>query len=322
MAAADPPSTWFERHTFSASVLSMEDLARLKHERSLTVSVCLPALNEAETVGAICSLLRESLVERANVVDEIVVVDSGSGDDTVRIAEAAGATVYRAGDLVPEVGTRVWGKGDVLWRSLSVLSGDIVVWLDSDTINPHAGFVTDLVAPLLENESLILTKAFYDRPLQAEDGFLTSGGARVTELAARPLLQLFYPELAGVVQPLSGEYAGYRETFLDLSFFTGYGVDIGLLIDLAERFSTDRLAQVDLGRRVHRNRETVELGRTSFEVIQAMLKRFDDLGRIKLGAELPTELVQFVPGVGGPERKTHQLPVPERPPMREVLKKS
>lgn len=319
MAAADQPSAWFERHTFSASGLSPEDLARVKHERGLTISVCLPALNEAETVGAMCSLLRRSLVERADVVDEIVVVDSGSGDDTVRVAAAAGATVYRATELVPGVGTQVWGKGDVLWRSLSVLTGDIVVWLDSDTRNPHTGFVTDLVAPLLEIPDHVLTKAFYDRPLQAGDGVLTTGGARVTELSARPLLQLFYPELAGVIQPLSGEYAGYRETFLDLPFFTGYGVDIGLLIDLAERFGIDRLAQVDLGQRVHRNRETVDLGRTSFQVIQAMLRRFDDLGRLKLGGELPTELIQFVPGMEGPDRTVHQLAVLERPPMRELL---
>ena len=319
MAAADQPSAWFERHTFAASGLSLEDLARLKHERGLAISVCLPALNEAETVGAMCSLLRRALVERADVVDEIVVVDSGSRDDTVRIAEAAGATVHRAAELVPGIGADVWGKGDVLWRSLSVLTGDIVVWLDSDTRNPHRGFVTDLVAPLLENPDYVLTKAFYDRPIQAGDGVLTTGGARVTELSARPLLQLFYPELAGVIQPLSGEYAGYRETFLDLHFFTGYGVDIAILIDLAERFGIDRLAQVDLGQRVHRNRETVELGRTSFQVIQAMLKRFDDLGRIKLGGELPTDLLQFVPGTGGPDRTIHQLQVLERPPMREML---
>ena len=316
----EPASTWYEANTFSAAAGSVDDLARLKHDRGVTLSVCLPALNEAETVGAICSLLRDSLVERVGFVDEIVVVDSGSDDGTVSAATAAGATVYRAADLVPEVGTQVWGKGDVLWRNLSVLTGDVVVWLDSDTVNPHPGFVTDLVAPLLQDESYVLTKAFYDRPLQVEDGYLTTGGARVTELATRPLLQLFYPELSEVIQPLSGEYAGYRENFLDMSFFTGYGVDIGLLVDLAERFGTERLAQVDLGRRVHRNRPTVELGRTSFQVIQAMLKRFDDLGRIKLGAELPTHLLQFEAGEQGPHQVVHQLPVLERPPIRALLR--
>ena len=303
-------------------VPSDEDLVALKRERGLAISVCLPALNEAETIGRMCSLFRVSLVEKIPLVDEIVVVDSGSSDDTVQVAEAAGATVYRAGSLVPQVGARVWGKGDVLWRSLSVLTGDIVVWLDSDTRNPHKGFVTDLVTPLLQRKDVMLTKAFYDRPLQGVDGALTTGGARVTELAARPLLQLFYPELTGIVQPLSGEYAGYRKNFEDMTFFTGYGVDIGLLIDVAERFGVETIAQVDLGRRVHRNRETVDLGRTSFEVIQAMLKRFDDLGRLKLGAELPTELTQFVPGPGGPQREVRDLPVLERPPLREASEKN
>lgn len=315
MVVPEQPYTPSDHHL---PARSHEDLAALKRERGLAISVCLPALNEAETIGGMCSMFRESLIEAVPLVDEIVVVDSGSVDDTIGRAAAAGATVYRAGELVPQVGALVWGKGDVLWRSLSVVSGDIVVWLDSDTRNPHEGFVTDLVAPLLHTPDLVLTKAFYDRPLEVEGGFLTTGGARVTELAARPLLSLFYPELAGIVQPLSGEYAGYREIFLDLPFFTGYGVDIGLLIDIAERLGIDRIAQVDLGRRVHRNRETVDLGRTSFEVIQTMLKRLDDLGRLKLGAELPTELIQFVPGPQGPVRVVHDLPVLERPPLREV----
>lgn len=320
MVGPEQPYTSFDHR--SHPVLSHEDLLSLKRERGLGISVCLPALNEAETIGQMCSFFRESLAHQVGLVDEIVVVDSGSTDDTVLVAEAAGAKVYRAGNLVPEVGARVWGKGDVLWRSLSVLTGDIVVWLDSDTRNPHEGFVTDLVAPLLLHEDVMLTKAFYDRPLQGADGALTTGGARVTELAARPLLHLFYPELARIVQPLSGEYAGYRKNFENMPFFTGYGVDIGLLIDVAERFGVETIVQVDLGRRVHRNRETVDLGRTSFEVIQAMLKRFDELGRLKLGAELPTELTQFVPGTDGPRREVYDLPVLERPPIREVSDKT
>jgi glucosyl-3-phosphoglycerate synthase len=313
-----PPTDWFQSHTFGPSDLDLDELIDIKRRRGVSISVCLPALNEAETVGGICTLLREALMERAPFVDEIVVIDSDSTDATAAHAEAAGATVYRASQLVPAVGPVVRGKGDALWRSLSVLTGDIVVWLDSDTRNPHTGFVTDLIAPLLNDESYLLTKAFYDRPLQDEDGFLTTGGARVTEIAVRPLLHLFYAELTGLVQPLSGEYAGYRDAFSKLPFFTGYGVDIGLLIDIAERYGVDRIAQVDLGRRVHRNRPTLQLGQMSFQVMQAMLKRLDDIGRLKLAHPLSDELTQFGPSLAGPQRETYSLEVIERPPFKSV----
>jgi glucosyl-3-phosphoglycerate synthase len=313
-----PPTNWFRSHTFGPSDLDLEALIELKRRRSVSISVCLPALNEAETVGGICTLIREALMERASLVDEIVVIDSDSTDATAARARAAGATVYRASELVPAVGSVVRGKGDALWRSLSVVTGDIVVWLDSDTRNPHTGFVTDLIAPLLADESFLMTKAFYDRPLQDEDGLLTTGGARVTEIAVRPLLHLFYEELTELVQPLSGEYAGYREVFSELPFFTGYGVDIGLLIDIAERYGIDRIAQVDLGRRIHRNRPTLQLGQMSFQVMQAMLKRLDDIGRLKLAHPLPDRLTQFGPSIAGPQRKTYSLEVIERPPLNSV----
>ncbi|MDQ3939910.1 MAG: glucosyl-3-phosphoglycerate synthase [Actinomycetota bacterium] len=309
---------WFETHTFGPSPLSLEELIALKEQRGLTISVCLPALDEAETVGAICRLLRESLMEAAPFVDEVVVVDSGSTDATVDRARDGGAAVYRATDLVPSAGPRVLGKGDALWRSLSVVTGDLIVWLDSDTRNPHPGFVTDLITPLLRDESLVLTKAFYDRPLAETNGFLTTGGARVTEIAARPLLHLFYPELTGVIQPLSGEYAGYRVVLEELPFFTGYGVDIGLLIDFAERFGVDRIGQVDLGRRVHRNRPTLDLGRMAFQVMLAMFTRLDELGRLKLTDETPTRLTQFAPSDAGPARTEYELSVVQRPPMKTV----
>jgi glucosyl-3-phosphoglycerate synthase len=199
-----------------------------------------------------------------------------------------------------------------------VVTGDIVVWLDSDTRNPHTGFVTDLVAPLLTDESYLFTKAFYDRPLQDEEGLLAAGGARVTEIAIRPLLHLFYAELTELVQPLSGEYAGYRDVFSTLPFSTGYGVDIGLLIDIAERHGVERIAQVDLGRRIHRNRPTLQLGQMSFQVMQAMFKRLDDIGRVKFAHALPDQLTQFEPGADGPQRETYDLEVIERPPFASM----
>ncbi|HET7481694.1 MAG TPA: glucosyl-3-phosphoglycerate synthase, partial [Actinomycetota bacterium] len=272
----DRTARWLSENTLTTHTDPAE-LARAKAASGLTISVCLPALNESATIGAICELIRGRLMIEHDLVDELVVIDSGSTDDTVELARAAGATTYRAQELaLPD--RPLMGKGDCLWRSLSVLQGDVVVWLDSDTRNMHEGFVTDLVAPLLHRHDLAMTKAFYHRPLETDDGLVAGGGARVTELLVRPMLQLFCPELAAFVQPLSGEYAARREVLLDLPFLTGYAVEIGLLIDVAERHGVDRIAQVDLGTRVHRNRPVVELGTTAFEILLGMLMRFDAAG--------------------------------------------
>lgn len=291
--------------------MSDPELVQAKEARSLRVSVVLPALDEAPTIGNICHTITRELL--GTVVDELIVVDSGSSDGTGEIAAAAGATVYDAARLT-DFGP-VKGKGDCLWRSLTVASGDIVVWLDSDTRDLHKGFVRNLIAPLILEDGLVMTKAFYDRPLVMGDEVSLTGGARVTEIAVRPLLQLLYPDLVGILQPLAGECAGYAEKFRSIPFLTGYGVEIGLLIDIAERYGVTAIAQADLGTRHHRNRSVIELGRTSFQVVSALLKRLDDLGRIKVPGELPTELRQFVPTPDGPEAITTSLEVLERPPI-------
>ncbi len=303
----------WEDRTFLTSPAGVDDLLAEKTRRGHRITVALPALDEAATIGVICETIRRELVEEMAFVDELIVIDSGSTDTTVETAARAGASVYR-GEEVTHLGP-IRGKGDCLWRSLTVASGDIIVWLDSDTRNLHKGFVLDLVAPLLLDERLVMTKAFYDRPLVTDEVVLRTGGARITELAVRPLFQLLYPELVGVIQPLSGEYAGYTATFRDLPFFTGYGVEVGLLLDIAERFGTQAIAQVDLGVRIHRNRSVDELGRASFQVISALLRRLDDLGRIKLPEDVPTGLLQFVPTDSGPEATTTSLEVIERPPV-------
>jgi glucosyl-3-phosphoglycerate synthase len=318
-AIGDPRvSQWLERNTYTGPGPSVESLLALKSEQQVTVSVCLPALNEAGTIGQICELIRTELIQGPGLVDELVVMDSGSTDDTAEVASRAGATTY----LAQEVALReeeIRGKGDCLWRSLAVLHGDIVVWLDSDTRNMHRGFITDLIGPLLSRRELVMTKAFYHRPLETPSGLVPAGGARVTELVVRPLLHLFYPELTGFVQPLAGEYAVRRDIVTDLPFFTGYAVEIGLLIDIAERFGVDSIAQADLGTRIHRNRPVLELGSMSFEVMRAMLTRFDELGRVKVPNDLPDSLMQFRDDEGTLGPVTHRLPIVERPPMRKYL---
>jgi glucosyl-3-phosphoglycerate synthase len=282
------------------------------------ITVCLPALNEQETIGHICTTIRRHLIDETPIVHELLVIDSGSDDGTIEKAERSGASVHRASDLIPELGPSL-GKGDTLWRSLTVATGDIIVWLDSDTRNFAPHFVTALVEPLLRDSSVMMTKAYYERPLHGESLDNPLLGARVTELVARPLLNMLFPELADVVQPLSGEYAARATALRHLPFFAGYGVEIGLLIDLTHAFGRNALSQVNLGRREHRNRPTIELGPTAFEVIHAVLTRADDLGRIKLGDSLPDCLLQFVPtGTGRVEARQSHAVVTQRPPIRDL----
>lgn len=288
----------------------------LKRQKDVRISVVLPALNEAGTIGAICQEIRASLMTTPTVVDELIVLDSGSSDATAAIARDAGAVVHRADELT-DFGP-VLGKGDCLWRSLTVTSGDVVVWLDSDTRNFTHRFVTDLVIALLEDDAIVMSKAFYDRPLVTEQDVSATGGARVTELVARPLLQLFYPELRRMIQPLSGEYAGYTEIFKTTPFLTGYGVEVGILIDIAERFGVERIAQVDLGVRIHRNRSVVDLGAAASQVMAALLCRLDELGRIKIPDPLPDELIQFVSTPDGLREVTRSVEVVERPPVASL----
>jgi glucosyl-3-phosphoglycerate synthase len=311
---------WFESRTLHHPP-GLEDVLASKIGSGMTVGVCLPALNEAATVGVICDTISSTLVAKG-LVDQLVVIDSGSSDTTAEVASGAGATVFMASELVPEAG---WverpGKGESLWKSLAVMSTDIVVWLDSDTRNFVPRFVTSLAGPLLADKSIMFTKAFYDRPLHGTDGLLPMGGARVTEIAIRPLINLLYPEIAGFIQPLSGEYAGRREALLDLRFGTGYDVDLLMLMELVERYGLDALVQVDLGSRLHRNRDIPALGRMSFEIIRALLGRLDERGRLKIADELPALLTQFTDESGARELQSHAVRSGERPPMRGFLER-
>jgi glucosyl-3-phosphoglycerate synthase len=259
---------WMPRtlRTHDADDYGVDALAAAKGRT--TVSVCLPARNEDRTIGHIVRAIRKDLVDRLGLVDEIVVVDDHSTDRTGTRAAAAGARVVAAADVLPEHG-RGNGKGQALWKSLHASEGDLVVWCDADLHDFDLRFITGLLGPLLVDPQVAFVKGFYERPIDGR----ARGGGRVTELVARPLLTLLFPELAGVVQPLSGEYAGRREVLEQVPFVEDYGVDIALLVDISRLVGVDRIAQVDLGRRVHRNRPLEELGPMAAQVLQAALRR-------------------------------------------------
>ena len=302
---------WLGTHTFPRWEGGPDRLLDAKAALGCSICVCLPALNEEKTIGDICASVGSLRAE--GLIDEVLVVDSGSVDATVELAAAAGARVVQAASFASGFGS-VEGKGDVLWRSLAVCEHDIIVWVDSDTRNFDTHFVTSLVAPLLANRDLDMVKAFYERPFVAPTG-LVEGGARVTELTARPLINLLWPELSGFIQPLSGEYAIRREIALEIPFLTGYAVDLGLLVDVYTRVGLDRMAQSDLGMRVHRNQPLPALGRMASQVLQGALLKLEGSGRMKLSDDVETSLVQFV----GHEPAITQVTISERPPMSSVL---
>ena len=248
--------------TWHHAELSEPRLRALKRGRS--ISVCLPARDEAATIGAIVRVCRDL----RPLVDEVVVVDDGSTDDTRAVALAAGARVVAAADVLPECGPGS-GKGEALWKSIHAAHGDLIVWCDADVRNFGPPFVTGLVGPLLTNDDVGFVKGFYDRPLDGRPG----EGGRVTELVARPLISILFPHLAPLVQPLAGECAGRREVLEQLPFVQGYGVDLALVVDVAARFGLGAMGQVDLGERVHRNRPLAELAPQAEAIIATALTR-------------------------------------------------
>ncbi|MBB4686103.1 glucosyl-3-phosphoglycerate synthase [Amycolatopsis jiangsuensis] len=295
--------SWFERRTWQEPGWSTA--AILAAKRGRTVSVVLPALNEEQTVAEVVASVRPLL---GTVVDELVVVDSGSTDATAEVAAAAGARVVRREDVLPEVPPRP-GKGEVLWRSLAATTGDVLVFLDSDLVDPDPSFVPALLGPMLTETGVHLVKGFYRRPLRLE----STGGGRVTELLARPVLSALRPALAELVQPLGGEYAGTREFLETVPFAGGYGVEIGLLMDAEARYGLDALAQVNLGVRKHRNRSLLQLGVMSRQILAAALERSG------MPAGETDRFTQFVPVSGEWLPDVTEVPLAGRPPMREVL---
>lgn len=317
-AVVPRPTDWLERRTFHHSDFAdASDLARAKGEQGLVVSVCVPALNEETTVGTIVETIRTQLMDAVPLVDELVVIDSASSDGTVAVARAAGAEVYQDREILPDVEPMA-GKGEAMWKSLFVLRGDVILWLDADITNFHPRFVCGPLGPILTDTGVGYVKSFYRRPMERDGGPATLEGGRVTELAARPLISMFWPHLAGLIQPLAGEYAGRRALLEQVPFCTGYGVEIGLLIDIAERFGIDAMAQVDLEERTHRNRPIGELSRMAFAVLHAALRRLARSGRLEAGLSATEGLYQFEPSDGGYEMRSTDIEVRERPPATTV----
>ena len=303
---------WFASRTWQAPTWTVDELRAA--QRGRRVSVVLPALNEQATVGPIVAAILPLTQGDDPLVHELVVLDSGSTDDTRARAAAAGARVVGRDQVLPDI-EPLPGKGEVLWRSLAATTGDLVVFLDSDLVDFDPGFVPALLGPLLTEPGVALVKGFYRRPLRLETAELDTGGGRVTELLVRPLLAALCPQLSGIVQPLGGEYAATRELLESLPFAAGYGVEIGLLLDTHSRRGLDALAQVNLGVRKHRNRSLLQLGVMARQILAAALHRcgLPDAG----GA-----ITQFRQLEGEWLPTSQHVEVTERPPMREVLSRA
>ncbi len=306
---------WFAENTFhSREFADLERLLQLKEEQGVTISLGLPALNEEETVGNVIQTIKSALMDRIPLLDEIVLIDSGSVDYTREIAADLGIPVYIHQEVLTQYGA-YHGKGEALWKSLYILNGDIIAWIDTDIKNIHPRFVYGILGPLLKNPRIQYVKGFYRRPLREGNRIIAGGGGRVTELTARPLLNLFFPELSGLIQPLAGEYAGRREALERLPFFTGYGVETGLLIDMLEAYGLNAIAQVDLLERVHHNQPLPSLSKMAFAIIQVVIRRLEDRHKIRLLEDInkTMNLIRY-----GPNRyylETVEIREHERPPM-------
>ena len=309
---------WLQSNTFHHSAFwDINHIVETKRKQGLTVSLCIPTLNEETTIGKEIVVFRSELMERYPLLDEIAVIDSGSDDDTCGVAASFGADVYTSGDILPELGFKR-GKGENLWKAIYQLTGDIIVYVDADIKNIHPRFVYGLLAPLIYRPEIKYVKAFYERPLAGARGVRPAGGGRVTEILIRPLFSMFYPELAAIIQPLSGEYAVRREVLDHIPFPIGYGVETTHLIDVYREHGLDAFAQTDLDRRVHRNQSTRDLGRMAFGILRVFLGRLRQQGVITGLDDIPDVLQQFQNRDGQFERLGQEIREEERPPMIEV----
>lgn len=309
---------WFAENTFHANEFAnMDRMLALKREQNVTISLALPALNEEKTVGKVIQTVKTALMDEAPLLDEMVLIDSDSSDRTREIAKEFGLPVYIHQQILPERGARP-GKGEALWKSLLVTRGDILVWIDTDIVNIHPAFVYGILGPLLLMPHIQFVKGFYRRPLKVGEKTQAGGGGRVTELTARPLLNLFYPELSGVIQPLSGEYGGRRRALEGLPFFSGYGVETGLLIDIFEKYGLNAIAQVDLMERIHHNQPLEALSKMSFAILQAVIRKLESRLNRPLLEEVNKSMKLIRYKDGNYSLDVEDIVEYERPPMIEI----
>jgi glucosyl-3-phosphoglycerate synthase len=298
--------------------MDLERLMHLKEDQGVSISLALPALNEEQTVGKVIQSVKSALMDQIPLLDEIVLIDSGSEDQTRKIAADLGIPVYIHQEILPQYGA-FHGKGEALWKSLYVVKGDIIAWIDTDIKNIDPRFVFGILGPLLDNLNVRYVKGFYRRPLRQGDKTVAGSGGRVTELTARPFINLFFPELSGLIQPLSGEYAGRRSALEKLPFFTGYGVEIGLLIDILWEYGLEGIAQVDLLERIHHNQPLPSLSKMSFAIMQVVFNRLEKRHKIHLleQSDLTMNLVRFSKRRGYflDQEEIHEH---ERPPMKSI----
>ena len=310
---------WLISNTFHYSKFKdLNRLAAAKERKNLSISLCLPTLNEEKTIAKEILIMKSELMVRYPILDEIVVVDSGSEDNTIEIAEAYGADVYLADDIFPQL-EKHKGKGENLWKALYITKGDIIVYLDADIKNIHHRFVYALIGPLILSDQIKFSKAFYDRPIATgRNKIRPTGGGRVTELVTRPLFSLFFPELTQIIQPLSGEYAGYRSIFEKIPFPIGYGIETSMILDICKKWGLDVIAQVDLDRRIHRNQDTKALGKMSFAIIKTFLNRIEKQGLIDLNENIFKDMIQYNLVKNEYQPDIFRIEAVERPPIIEI----
>ena len=318
---------WFGHRSYDYRQFSdLEEMARRKRELGLTVSAILPCRNVADTVGGIIDEIH-AINERAPLVDQILAVDADSADGTAEMAVSKGAEVYSENELLSHYGD-AHGKGDAMWRSLSVARGDLIMFIDADTKDFKPQLFFGVLGPILYVPEVRFVKAAYRRPFKSHETVEVDGGGRVTELTAKPLFNLFYPELSGFVQPLAGEFVADKELFCSIPFLTGYAVETGIMIDVFKRVGLGAMAQVDLGTRQNRHQPLRDLSRMSYSVVRAVARRLRQEGRLDQARDpnLPEQLFQFSDyqhAVATPEGLKLQQYVEElveRPPIADTLR--
>ncbi len=306
---------WLQHNTFHHEVFwDLLNLIKAKEEKGLKISLCIPTLNEEKTIGKEVVLFNSELKKKYPLLDEIAVIDSGSTDRTLEVAAAFGADVYRASEILPEMGDKP-GKGENLWKAIYQLKGDIICYVDADIKNIHPRFVYGLVAPLIYREEIKYVKAFYDRPLAYSHKIRSSGGGRVTEILVRPLFSLFFPELAAILQPLSGEYAVRREVLEKIPFPVGYGVETSHLIDVYRQWGLEAFGQTDLDQRIHRNQPVEALGKMSFGILQCFIRRLEKDDMVGEQSEMSAMYRHFQAHHRHYKQVVQEIVEEERPPM-------